>query len=208
MNCVNVNTPAHAGAPRLLDHACERIRVKHYSIGTETQYVNWVDARVKSRFIALHQMVLCASRGYLIAGGSPAAVYLSCFAKKGKPKKATPIHRPFGGPYAARQAGRLRNSRLRAQTVLADGPRLACAARRWTEGNQHQTHPHPGPPLEGEGVPSLATFHRSRWRTFRSTERGITTRFPSAPLRVDRQIGGCRLRPVRVPRQLAFCASC
>ena len=65
------------------------------------------------------------------------------FAKKGNPKKASPIPRPFGVPCAARQAGRLRNwlrhHALRAQTVLADCPRLASAARRWTEGNSVQT---------------------------------------------------------------------
>ena len=35
------NTPAEQ-APKLLDQVRERIRIKHYSIRTETQYVQWV----------------------------------------------------------------------------------------------------------------------------------------------------------------------
>ena len=55
------------------------------------------------------------------AGGSPAASYLSCLAKKGNPKKSPPVCRPLGtlrcstGQAAAELA-------LRAQTVLADTP--------------------------------------------------------------------------------------
>ena len=45
-----------------------------------------------------------------VAGGSPAASYFSCSAKKSNQKKAAPAHRPCGLPCAARQAGRLRNS--------------------------------------------------------------------------------------------------
>jgi hypothetical protein len=37
----NINTPAHH-SPELLDQVRERISVKHYSIRTETQYVQWV----------------------------------------------------------------------------------------------------------------------------------------------------------------------
>lgn len=36
-----VNTPP-ADSPKLLDQVRDRIRVKHYSIRTETQYVQWV----------------------------------------------------------------------------------------------------------------------------------------------------------------------
>lgn len=46
---VNMNSPVHSGAPKLLDQVRERIRVKHYSIRTETQYVNWI-----KRFILFH----------------------------------------------------------------------------------------------------------------------------------------------------------
>lgn len=42
------NTPP-VHPPKLLDQVRERIRVKHYSIRTETQYVQWV-----RRFILYH----------------------------------------------------------------------------------------------------------------------------------------------------------
>lgn len=42
------NTPL-AQSPKLLDQVRDRIRVKHYSIRTETQYVQWV-----KRFILFH----------------------------------------------------------------------------------------------------------------------------------------------------------
>lgn len=42
------NTP-EASPPRLLDQVRDRIRVKHYSIRTETQYVQWI-----KRFILFH----------------------------------------------------------------------------------------------------------------------------------------------------------
>ena len=37
----SANTPS-AQPPKLLDQVRDRIRVKHYSIRTETQYVQWV----------------------------------------------------------------------------------------------------------------------------------------------------------------------
>jgi hypothetical protein len=40
----NQNTP-----PKLLDQVRDRIRIKHYSIRTETQYVQWI-----KRFILFH----------------------------------------------------------------------------------------------------------------------------------------------------------
>lgn len=43
-----VNTPS-SNSPKLLDQVRDRIRVKHYSIRTETQYVQWV-----RRFILFH----------------------------------------------------------------------------------------------------------------------------------------------------------
>jgi hypothetical protein len=37
------STPAHASSsPKLLDQLRARIRLRHYSIRTEAQYVNWV----------------------------------------------------------------------------------------------------------------------------------------------------------------------
>ena len=44
----SVNTPS-SNSPKLLDQVRDRIRVKHYSIRTETQYVQWV-----RRFILFH----------------------------------------------------------------------------------------------------------------------------------------------------------
>lgn len=43
------NTPSAAGGPKLLDQVRARIRAKHYSIRTETQYVQWI-----RRFILFH----------------------------------------------------------------------------------------------------------------------------------------------------------
>lgn len=44
----NLNTPP-ASSPKLLDLVRGKIWVKHYSIRTETQYVNWI-----KRFILFH----------------------------------------------------------------------------------------------------------------------------------------------------------
>jgi len=53
------------------------------------------------------------------AGGSPAAAYLSCFAKKGKPKKAIPGLPPLRGSQEKSQSSGAAELALRAQTVLA-----------------------------------------------------------------------------------------
>ncbi|MGC2167227.1 MAG: integron integrase [Gallionella sp.] len=44
-----VNTPVDASPPKLLDQVRDKIRVKHYSIRTETQYLQWI-----KRFILFH----------------------------------------------------------------------------------------------------------------------------------------------------------
>ncbi len=44
----NINTPAPS-SPKLIDQVRDRIRVEHYSIRTETQYLQWV-----RRFILFH----------------------------------------------------------------------------------------------------------------------------------------------------------
>ena len=61
------------------------------------------------------------------AGGSPTAGYLSCFAKKGNPKKAPPVPPSLRDSLrcsTGQAAGELARSaaRPRAQTVLADPP--------------------------------------------------------------------------------------
>jgi integron integrase len=43
------NTPVDANPPKLLDQVRDKIRVKHYSIRTETQYLQWI-----KRFILFH----------------------------------------------------------------------------------------------------------------------------------------------------------
>ena len=45
----NENTPLSPSSPKLLDQLRDKIRVKHYSIRTETQYVHWA-----KRFILFH----------------------------------------------------------------------------------------------------------------------------------------------------------
>jgi len=42
-------TPPAPTPPKLLDQVRDKIRVKHYSIRTETQYVQWI-----RRFILFH----------------------------------------------------------------------------------------------------------------------------------------------------------
>jgi integron integrase len=69
----NMNTPVHSGAPRLLDQVRERIRVKHYSIRTETQYVNWI-----KRFILFH-----GKRHPREMGAAEVEVFLSQLATNG-----------------------------------------------------------------------------------------------------------------------------
>lgn len=39
---IKANTPPAEGGPKLLDQVRARIRAKHYSIPTETQYMQWV----------------------------------------------------------------------------------------------------------------------------------------------------------------------
>lgn len=46
---VNMSTTFYFSAPKLLGQVRERISVKHYSIRTETQYVNWI-----KHFILFH----------------------------------------------------------------------------------------------------------------------------------------------------------
>lgn len=42
-------TPPAPNPPKLLDQVRDRIRVKHYNIRTETQYLQWI-----KRFILFH----------------------------------------------------------------------------------------------------------------------------------------------------------
>jgi len=49
----------------------------------------------------------------LLAGGGPAATYLFCFAKKGRPKKATAQTLPFGFPFVRGRKWETKTTRLR-----------------------------------------------------------------------------------------------
>lgn len=45
----SLSTPSVPNPPKLLDQVRDKIRVKHYSIRTETQYLQWI-----KRFILFH----------------------------------------------------------------------------------------------------------------------------------------------------------
>ena len=72
------NTPVPQG-PKLLDQLRDRIRVKHYSIRTETQYVHWV-----RRFILFH-----GKRHPREMGSGEVEAFLSHLAVDGKVAAAT-----------------------------------------------------------------------------------------------------------------------
>ena len=114
-----------------------------------------------------------------------------CFAKRRVTKeKATHLTAPFakganGVPCAAQPAGRLRNSvamRLRPQTVLADIPQPASAARRLRWGPRSKSEaaadgPQVLPPEGGGRAATLLTLlltypHETRRATQEQTEKG------------------------------------
>jgi site-specific recombinase XerD len=70
----NNNTP-----PKLIDQVRDRIRVKHYSIRTETQYVQWI-----KRFILFH-----GKRHPIEMGAAEVEAFLSHLAVEGKLSAST-----------------------------------------------------------------------------------------------------------------------
>ena len=56
------STEAKPKPPKLLDQVREKLRLKHYSIRTESQYVQWI-----RRFILFHGMEFPLSHGRLSA---------------------------------------------------------------------------------------------------------------------------------------------
>ncbi len=70
----NNNTP-----PKLLDQVRDRIRVKHYSIRSETQYVQWI-----KRFILFH-----GKRHPIEMGAAEVEAFLSHLAVEGKVSAST-----------------------------------------------------------------------------------------------------------------------
>ena len=73
------NTPIEAGQPKLLDVVRDKIRVKHYSIRTENQYLQWV-----RRYILFHN-----KRHPREMGGKEVEVFLSHLATEGNVSAST-----------------------------------------------------------------------------------------------------------------------
>src|ERR1043166_9439160 len=84
---------------------------------------------------------VCVRTKSKVAGGSPAAGYFSCAAKRSNQEKAAPAAPPPAGgdPVLLEEPGgcgtRPRKRHARAQTVLAESPRLFCVARRHRGGS-------------------------------------------------------------------------
>lgn len=74
-----VNTPSQHPAPKLLDLVREKLRVKHYSIRTESQYLYWA-----KRFILYHN-----KRHPLEMGGPEVAAFLTHLATAGNVSAST-----------------------------------------------------------------------------------------------------------------------
>ncbi|MGK2915890.1 MAG: phage integrase N-terminal SAM-like domain-containing protein [Porticoccaceae bacterium] len=82
------HTSGAAAKPMLLDQARDQVRLKHYSIRTETQYVQWI-----RRFILFHgkrQPRNMGNYSFLkLASGRPAALISAiCYEVKSLPKSS------------------------------------------------------------------------------------------------------------------------
>ena len=73
------NTPAAPNSPKLLDQVRDKIRVKHYSIRTETQYLQWI-----RRFILFH-----GKRHPRDMGAAEVEAFLSHLATEGNVSAST-----------------------------------------------------------------------------------------------------------------------
>jgi integron integrase len=76
---VSETTPPAVNPPKLLDQVRDRIRVKHYSIRTETQYVQWI-----KRFILFH-----GKRHPKDMGAAEAEAFLTHLAVEGNVSAST-----------------------------------------------------------------------------------------------------------------------
>lgn len=76
---VNSSTPAVPTPPKLLDQVRDKIRVKHYSIRTETQYIQWI-----KRFIYFH-----GKRHPREMGAAEVEAFLSHLATEGNVSAST-----------------------------------------------------------------------------------------------------------------------
>lgn len=78
---VTQSTPASPNSPKLLDQVRDKIRVKHYSIRTETQYLQWI-----KRFILFH-----GKRHPREMGAAEVEAFLSHLATAGNVSASTQI---------------------------------------------------------------------------------------------------------------------
>jgi len=76
---VGENTPVSNAPPKLLDQVRDKIRVKHYSIRTETQYLQWI-----KRFIFFH-----GKRHPREMGAAEVEAFLSHLATEGSVSAST-----------------------------------------------------------------------------------------------------------------------
>jgi len=75
----DVNTPQASEPPKLLDQVRQRLRAKHYSIRTETQYVQWI-----RRFIFYHN-----KRHPIEMGAKEVEAFLTHLATEGRVSAST-----------------------------------------------------------------------------------------------------------------------
>src|SRR6476469_10333312 len=79
------------------------------------------------------------------------ATYFLCFAKESRQRKATPSRCPFGVPKSVTTKTGSEITRF-AQTDFASLSVLVVTLLASPAGVERPTHPHPDPPLEGEGT--------------------------------------------------------
>ena len=95
----------------------------------------------KYYYIVVSRLVFVSNVGY--AGGSPAATYLSCAAKKGKPTMAAPTEPPLRGflRYSKRRVAAeiVRARSTRGLRTVANIPRRLCVTRRFRKGENINT---------------------------------------------------------------------
>jgi len=98
-------------------------------------------------------------------------------------KKGTKEIRPYPPPFAslrvprvARQAGLLRNSRFALRQSSQKSPSLAALLGGGPRGPKSTPHPHPGLPLEGEGIKTTPQHLPPLPSGERDGERGTTAR--------------------------------
>ncbi|GEM_PF-5450184 len=79
---------------------------------------------------------MCATRKRLDAGAARRQVTFLASPRKANQKKATLLRRPFGLPSVFQKIRAAAELALRAQTVLADGPRIFWKTEAVQKGNR------------------------------------------------------------------------